>query len=117
MMQSSNHRNLLDFIDQLRSEGAVFGAAGKNQSGENSRMVASLVISCMRQSRGIILTVVSADNQFANQPVTNFARDIDPLGERTLGLIAKPDKLEQGTKGGAYWIEMGPNPSRPTRCS
>ncbi|CZT13347.1 uncharacterized protein RCO7_03410 [Rhynchosporium graminicola] len=34
---------------------------------------------------------------FANQPVTKFAREIDPSGIRTLGLITKPDKIDRGS--------------------
>lgn len=37
--------------------------------------------------------MVSAKNNYANQIVTKLARDVDPLGVRTLGIIAKPDDL------------------------
>ncbi|CAG8982711.1 hypothetical protein HYALB_00000992 [Hymenoscyphus albidus] len=72
----------------------LFGASDKDQSDDDAALVEDLVVGYMKQSRSIILAVISADNNFANQPVTKFARKIDPLG-RTLGLITKPDKIER----------------------
>ncbi|KAK8080516.1 hypothetical protein PG997_008334 [Apiospora hydei] len=57
----------------------------------------------------IILAVVAADNSFANQPVTKFARKIDPSGTRTLGLITKPDRIGQGSESERYYIELAQN--------
>ena len=57
----------------------------------------------MKQRRSIILAVITADNPFANQPVTKFAREIDPSGTRTLGLITKPDKIERGSDAEKYY--------------
>jgi len=57
----------------------------------------------MKQRRSIILAVITADNPFANQPVTKFAREIDPSGTRTLGLITKPDKIERGSDTERYY--------------
>ncbi|CZS98730.1 related to Mx2 protein (GTPase protein) [Rhynchosporium agropyri] len=46
---------------------------------------------------------------FANQPVTKFAREIDPSGIRTLGLITKPDKIDRGSDTEKYYIELAQN--------
>ncbi|KAI0595454.1 P-loop containing nucleoside triphosphate hydrolase protein [Biscogniauxia sp. FL1348] len=87
----------------------LFGAPDKNQSEDDSKLVENLVLSYMRQTRSIILAVVSADNPFANQPVTKFARKIDPTGLRTLGLITKPDKVDVGSESEKYYIELAQN--------
>ncbi|KAJ4393762.1 hypothetical protein N0V93_002977 [Gnomoniopsis smithogilvyi] len=87
----------------------LFGASDKNQSDEDLELVQNLVTSYMRQHRSIILAVVAADNAFANQPVTKFARDIDPRGTRTLGLITKPDKIDHGSDNETYYIELAQN--------
>ncbi|CAN8098326.1 unnamed protein product [Discula destructiva] len=63
----------------------------------------------MRQRRSIILAVVSAENAFANQPVTKLAREIDPRGTRTLGLITKPDKIDHGSENETYCVDMAQN--------
>ena len=68
-------------------------------------MVEDLIRGYMKQSRSIILAVISADNAFANQPVTKFARQIDPMGTRTLGLITKPDKIDKGSDSEKYYGE------------
>ncbi|KLU86658.1 hypothetical protein MAPG_05670 [Magnaporthiopsis poae ATCC 64411] len=87
----------------------LFGAADKNQSDEDAAMVQELVTSYMRQRRSIILAVVSADVPFTNQPVTKFAREIDPKGIRTLGLITKPDRLDVGSESERYYLDLAQN--------
>ncbi|KAH9903861.1 P-loop containing nucleoside triphosphate hydrolase protein [Xylariomycetidae sp. FL2044] len=87
----------------------IFGASDKNQSDDDATLVQELVVSYMRQRRSIILAVVTADNPFANQPVTKFARNIDPSGARTLGLITKPDKIDQGSESERYYVDLAHN--------
>ena len=52
----------------------------------------------MAESRSIILAVVSAKNDSANQIVTKLARRVDPQCLRTLGIITKPDALHVGSE-------------------
>ena len=47
----------------------------------------------MANRRSIILAVVSAKNDYANQIMTKLAKDIDSKGYRTLGIIKKPNTL------------------------
>lgn len=49
------------------------------------------------KKRTIIMAVVSAKNDYANQIILKKCRDVDPEGHRTLGIITKPDFLEAGT--------------------
>ena len=69
----------------------------KKQSARDVSLVHKLVESYMKSERSIILAVVSAMNEFANQIVLKKARDVDPEGERTIGIITKPDTLRVGT--------------------
>ncbi|KAI2463967.1 P-loop containing nucleoside triphosphate hydrolase protein [Annulohypoxylon bovei var. microspora] len=87
----------------------LFGASDKNQSDDDATLVEDLVMSYMKQRRSIILAVIAADNPFANQPVTRFARKIDPSGLRTLGLITKPDKIDIGSESESYYVELAQN--------
>ncbi|KAI1206794.1 P-loop containing nucleoside triphosphate hydrolase protein [Annulohypoxylon truncatum] len=87
----------------------LFGASDKNQSEDDATLVENLVTGYMKQRRSIILAVIAADNPFANQPVTRFARKIDPAGTRTLGLITKPDKIDVGSESEAYYLELAQN--------
>ncbi|KAK4499152.1 hypothetical protein PRZ48_009664 [Zasmidium cellare] len=52
----------------------------------------------MRQPRSIILAVMSAQNDYLTQPIFRLAREVDPMGHRTMGILTKPDLVEQGTE-------------------
>ena len=69
----------------------------KKQSAHDVRLVHKLVESYMKSERSIILAVVSAMNEFANQIVLKKARDVDLDGKHTIGIITKPDTLRVGT--------------------
>lgn len=81
----------------------LFAAADSTQTNDDATLVKNLVIGYMKQRRSIILAVISADNPFANQPVTKYTRDFDPSGTRTLGLITKPDKIDRGSDSERYY--------------
>ncbi|KAE8384244.1 hypothetical protein BDV23DRAFT_191849 [Aspergillus alliaceus] len=57
----------------------------------------------------IILAVVSAKNNFANQIVLKLARDADPFGKRTLGIITKPNTLIAGSESETIFISLAKN--------
>ncbi|KAL2216756.1 dynamin GTPase [Thermoascus aurantiacus ATCC 26904] len=50
------------------------------------------------QHSDVILAVVSAKNDYANQVILKRARQVDAKGSRTLGLITKPDYLPEGSE-------------------
>ncbi|KAL6154942.1 hypothetical protein ACJBU6_06552 [Exserohilum turcicum] len=64
----------------------------------------------MKEPRSIILTVVSAKNDYANQIVLKLARTADKTGTRTLGVITKPDTLVPGSDSEAMYISLAKNP-------
>lgn len=87
----------------------LFQAGSRAQSDADSETVKALVLSYMRSPRSIILAVVSAKNDFNNQAITKYSRDIDPKGLRTLGLITKPDTLDKGSDSERFYIELAQN--------
>ncbi|KAI1464926.1 P-loop containing nucleoside triphosphate hydrolase protein [Daldinia caldariorum] len=87
----------------------LFRAGNKEQSTEDAAIVQSLVLSYMRNPRSIILAVVSAQSNFALQEVTQHAREIDIRGERTLGLITKPDTLDVGSASERDYFDLVQN--------
>ncbi|KAI2622504.1 P-loop containing nucleoside triphosphate hydrolase protein [Hypoxylon sp. NC1633] len=87
----------------------LFLAGNKDQSEEDSKLVKSLVLSYMKKPRSIILAVVSAKSDFALQQVTQHARALDPNGVRTLGLITKPDTLDEGSDSERFYAELCQN--------
>ncbi|EGC41831.1 dynamin family protein [Histoplasma capsulatum var. duboisii H88] len=63
------------------------------------KLVEDLVDSYLQSSRTIILAVVQATNDIATQPIIQRARHFDRAGERTVGIITKPDLINKGTEG------------------
>ena len=63
----------------------------RQQTASDVELVQDVVRSYMKEPRSIILAVVSAKNDYANQIVLKLARAADKKGSRTLGVITKPD--------------------------
>jgi GTPase SAR1 family protein len=59
--------------------------------------------------RTICLAVVSATNDYANQGILSKVRDVDPNGERTLGIITKPDRLPSGSGSETAYLNLARN--------
>lgn len=87
----------------------LFRAGNRDQSLEDSSTVRKMVKGYMKRPRSIILAVVSAKSDFALQEVTELARQLDPKGIRTLGLVTKPDTLDAGSDSEAAYLKLMQN--------
>jgi GTPase SAR1 family protein len=96
------HLTIVDLPGLIHSE-------TKNQTASDVQLIRDVVQSYMREPRCIILAVVSAKNDFANQVVLKLARAADPNGTRTLGVITKPDSLVPGGESEALYISLAKN--------
>ncbi len=96
------HLTLVDLPGLIHAE-------SRHQSEKDVKLVSSLVRSYMANTRSIILAVVSAKNDYANQIVTKLARDVDPKGVRTLGIITKPDTLRVGSESEKAFLDLAGN--------
>ncbi|RTE68288.1 hypothetical protein BHE90_017335 [Fusarium euwallaceae] len=66
---------------------------------EDIDLVKNMVRNYIRESRTIILAVVPCTGDIANQKILTLAKEVDPEGKRTLGVLTKPDlAVEQATK-------------------
>jgi GTPase SAR1 family protein len=81
----------------------------KQQSLADVELISNLVRSYMKNPRSVVLAVVSAKNDYANQIILKRAREVDPNGQRTLGLITKPDTLPPGSASEADYINLATN--------
>ncbi|KAL2156650.1 hypothetical protein VTH82DRAFT_1395 [Thermothelomyces myriococcoides] len=81
----------------------------KNQTASDIQLIKDVVQSYMKEPRSIILAVVSAKNDIANQVVLGLARTADPKGNRTLGVITKPDTLIPGGGSEAMYLSLARN--------
>ncbi|CAK7241769.1 MAG: hypothetical protein STHCBS139747_003240 [Sporothrix thermara] len=87
----------------------LFHSGGSGQSAKDAPVVRQLVMDYIKRPRSIILAVVSAAYEFVNQLATQLARDVDPRGVRTMGLITKPDKLDQGSDREQAYFNLAAN--------
>ena len=65
------------------------------------------------ETNTIILAVIPANNDVANAPALKLARDVDPDGNRTIGVLTKLDLMDEGTnaldvfEGKVYPLKRG----------
>ncbi|CAK7273324.1 hypothetical protein SEPCBS119000_005595 [Sporothrix epigloea] len=87
----------------------LFHSGGSGQSVDDAPVVRQLVMDYIKRRNSIILVVVSAAYEFVNQLATRLARDVDPHGMRTMGLITKPDKLDEGSDREQAYVKLASN--------
>lgn len=81
----------------------------KSQSLDDVELVSELVHKYMSDPRTIILAIVTAKNDYANQIVLKRAKEVDPGGVRTLGIITKPDTLPEGSDSEDDFFSLAKN--------
>lgn len=96
------HLTIVDLPGLIHSE-------NKHQSAADVELIKDVVQGYMQEPRSIILAVVSAKNDYANQVVLKLARSADPAGKRTLGVITKPDTLLAGSGSETMYINLAGN--------
>jgi GTP-binding protein EngB required for normal cell division len=96
------HLTIVDLPGLIHSE-------TKQQSATDVELVQDVVKAYMKEPRSIILAVVSAKNDYANQIVLKLARAADKSGNRTLGVITKPDTLIPGSDSETMYVSLAQN--------
>lgn len=81
----------------------------EQQTPEDVKLVTELVSDYLKSPRSIILAIVSAKYDINVQVILNRARDVDPQGIRTLGIITKPDTLVRGSESEDSFIKLARN--------
>ncbi|EFY88024.1 dynamin GTPase, putative [Metarhizium acridum CQMa 102] len=76
----------------------LISVSSEEQTDEDVEAVYDMVTSYLQSSRTIILAVLQAGNDMANQPIIKLARKQDPQGQRTVGIITKPDLINEGAE-------------------
>ena len=72
-------------------------------------LVAEITHQYVSQHRTICLAVVAATNDYANQKILEKVRAVDPEGDRTLGIITKPDGLAANSGAEKAFIDLAKN--------
>ncbi|TAQ90934.1 hypothetical protein B7494_g709 [Chlorociboria aeruginascens] len=81
----------------------------KGVSDKDIETIAEITEYYIKQHRTICLAVISAKNDAANQSILRRVRNVDPDGERTLGIITKPDTLSAGSGSESKFLELARN--------
>ncbi|WEW55157.1 hypothetical protein PRK78_000586 [Emydomyces testavorans] len=75
------------------------GLIAVSEDGKDVDLVGKLVDSYLENSRTIILAVLPAPSDMETQKIIQRARHFDKLGERTVGILTKPDLINKNTEG------------------
>ncbi|XP_059656716.1 phragmoplastin DRP1E-like [Cornus florida] len=59
--------------------------------------IENMVRSCVEKPNCIILAITPANQDIATSDAIKLARDVDPIGERTFGVLTKLDLMDKGT--------------------
>ncbi|TAQ84807.1 hypothetical protein B7494_g6867 [Chlorociboria aeruginascens] len=77
---------------------AKFEPTSGQTTKEDMTLVRDMVGRFLCNPRSIILAVVPANVDIATQEIIQMAEDADPNGERTLGVLTKPDLVDRGAE-------------------
>ncbi|KFY88242.1 hypothetical protein V498_06867 [Pseudogymnoascus sp. VKM F-4517 (FW-2822)] len=97
---SGPHHTNLSVVDVP----GLFHNPTKYQTEEDKAIIRGLIERYITDPRTIIMAVLDARNNLANQEVFRMARAADPAGVRTVGIITKCDALQEGDEPGALKI-------------
>lgn len=77
----------------------LISTASEEQTQADVDTVHRMVDSYIEKPRTIILAIVQASNDIANQSIIRKSKQYDTQGIRTVGIITKPDLISKGTEG------------------
>lgn len=68
-----------------------------DQPRDIERQIREMVLKQISKSNAIILAVTAANTDLANSDGLKLAREVDPEGQRTIGVLTKVDLMDDGT--------------------
>lgn len=83
--------------------------ATQEQTSKDIDLIRDLVLEYLREGRTMMLAVVSAKNDYANQGIIEMCRKVDPQGARTLAIVTKPDCLKANSRSERLWLNLVQN--------
>ncbi|KAH7159813.1 P-loop containing nucleoside triphosphate hydrolase protein [Dactylonectria estremocensis] len=99
---NEDHLTVIDVPGMFENE--TPGLTTKN----DINLVKEMVKRYINESRTIILAVVPCNMDIANQKILTYAKEADPDGKRTLGVLTKPDlAVENATKEQVVDLVLG----------
>ncbi|KAA8910446.1 Dynamin central region-domain-containing protein [Sphaerosporella brunnea] len=68
-----------------------------DQPADIERQIRDMVLKHIQKTNSIILAVTAANTDLANSDGLKLAREVDPDGQRTIGVLTKIDLMDEGT--------------------
>ncbi|KAG7289577.1 vacuolar protein sorting-associated protein 1 [Staphylotrichum longicolle] len=68
-----------------------------DQPRDIERQIRDMILKYIQKSNAIILAVTAANIDLANSDGLKLAREVDPEGQRTIGVLTKVDLMDEGT--------------------
>ncbi|KAF9220693.1 hypothetical protein BS17DRAFT_882330 [Gyrodon lividus] len=79
----------------------------QNEEQEVVDLVQELTVTAISRQNAIILTTIPMSDDMQNQLSVRLAREADPEGERTIGILTKPDILGEGAVNARkLWLDV-----------
>jgi len=85
----------------------------KGQPEDIEEQIKNLTYKFVTPPNTLILALTAANTDLANSDALQVCREVDPLGERTIGVVTKIDLMDEGTdanellQGGIYPLQLG----------
>lgn len=85
----------------------------KGQAKDIESQIKRLIMTYIRPDNALILALTPANTDLANSDALQLAREVDPKGDRTIGVITKIDLMDEGTdaievlQGKLYPLKLG----------
>lgn len=69
----------------------------KGQASDIENQIKRLILRFIRPQNALILALSAANTDLANSDSLQIAREVDPHGDRTIGVVTKIDLMDEGT--------------------
>ncbi|KAL2911200.1 hypothetical protein HK105_209351, partial [Polyrhizophydium stewartii] len=82
----------------------IIRSVDRKEDAGSIEMIQDLVRTYIARERTIIVAAITCKDEIENQAIVHLARQADPTGSRTLGVLTKPDTIEPGTAD--RWVQV-----------
>lgn len=89
----------------------LIASVGRSGNSNDIALVENLVKSYIKKPSCVILLTVACETDFENQGAHRLAKEFDPHGKRTVGVLTKPDRIPDGEE--IHWISFIKNEKEP----
>ena len=81
-----------------------------DQPHDIEQQIRAMILGFISRDECIILAVTAANTDLANSDAIALARQVDPAGERTIGVLTKVDLMDRGTSARDALLGRAPDP-------